>query len=59
MEGGRGIYETIIAILDKDQQPVQPTEIINKVKQITAVRIVFEEIEEEDDVWLSFPLYFL
>jgi hypothetical protein len=59
MEGGRGIYETIIAILDKDQQPVQPTEIINKVKQITDVRIVFEEIEEEDDVWLSFPLYFL
>jgi hypothetical protein len=49
MEGGRGIYETIIVILDKDQQPVQPTQIINKVKQITDVRIVFEEIEEEDD----------
>jgi hypothetical protein len=41
MEGGRGIYETIIVILDKDQQPVQPTQIINKVKQITDVRMMF------------------
>ena len=42
----RGAYETILVILAKDQQPIEPAQIINKVKQITDVQIIFEEPKE-------------
>ena len=39
----RGAYETILVILDKNQPPIQPAQIINKVKQNTDIQIIFED----------------
>ena len=39
----KGAYETILVILAKGQQPVNPTQIINQVKQITDVQIIFDD----------------
>jgi hypothetical protein len=44
---GRAAYETILVILQPGQAPVQPVEVINKVKIITEV--TFEEVEDDDE----------
>jgi hypothetical protein len=43
----RAAYETILVILSPGQAPVQPIEVINKVKIITEV--TFEEVENDDE----------
>jgi uncharacterized membrane protein YgcG len=45
----RGAYETILVILAQGQQPVNPTQIINQVKQITDVQIIFEDDNNDND----------
>jgi hypothetical protein len=45
----RAAYETILVILKQGQPPVQPVEVINKVKVVTDVRITFEEEEDDDE----------
>ena len=44
----KGAYETILVILAKDQQPINPTQIINQVKQITDFQIIFEDDDDND-----------
>jgi hypothetical protein len=43
----RAAYETILVILSPGQAPVQPIEVINKVKIITEV--TFEEVEDDNE----------
>jgi hypothetical protein len=43
----RAAYETILVILRPGQAPVQPAEVINRVKVITEV--TFEEVEDDDE----------
>jgi hypothetical protein len=42
----RGAYETILIILEKGQPPLQPAQIINKIKISDDIRIIFEDPEE-------------
>jgi hypothetical protein len=44
----KGAFETILVILAQGQQPVNPAQIINKVKQITDVQIIFEDDDDND-----------
>jgi hypothetical protein len=46
--GDRAAYETILVILSPGQPPQDPTQIIQKVKIVTDVRVTFEEDDDDD-----------
>jgi hypothetical protein len=57
----RAAYETILVILKQGQPPIQPIEVINKVKVVTDVRVTFEDDDDgecsnkEGSAGLAFP----
>jgi hypothetical protein len=42
----RAAYETILVILKQGQPPIQPIEVINKVKVVTDARVTFEDDDD-------------
>jgi hypothetical protein len=46
--GTRAAYETILVILSPGQSPQDPTQIIQKVKIVTDVRVTFEDVNSDD-----------
>jgi hypothetical protein len=42
----RAAYETILVILKQGQPPIQPIEVINKIKVVTDVRVTFEDDDD-------------